>query len=218
MKLYELMDTGIADQLRKTAKGIPNKTQSQPGLNPGEDDIPTTGGPTADAGTNGDAMGGPPMGGGAGGTMGGGMGDPMGAGMGGPPMGGPPMGGGMGGPENAPDPAMQEPADPEAEKQEMKKVDDAVMSQVKDLPFAVDYNHEKTKIGPFEILQMDNSDLSELRTICRNKINRIGYTDRYGLYDDPGVQYYTDMLNYVEHVIVAKNEVARSKNPSKKDD
>lgn len=190
MKLYELQDTSIDDELKKTASSIPSKTDSPPGLNPdgmeGEDSMQEQPGLAGE----------PPMGAGADMGMGGG-GAPMGGGM------------GMGGPTNQPEAPMQEPEDEEQEKLATKKVDDALYSQVKDLPFATDYDHEKTKVGPYEILQMDNSDLAETRNIVRNKINRLTYVDRYGTYDDPNMRYLEDMLNYVEKVIQTKNQISK---------
>lgn len=167
-----------------------------------------SGGAPGAQGMQGGQMGGGAMGGAGGqmgGQMGGGMGDPMGGGMGGG-MGGPPMGGG--GPENAPEAPMQVP-DEEAEA-ETKKVDDSLFTAVKDMPFVTDFSHENSKLGPLEILQKDNTDLAQLRTILRNRINMKTASDQYGLYDDPDMKYYTSMLSFVDQVIQAKNAAAKS--------
>ena len=221
MKLYELANASVDNELQKTGAGIAAKTKSPPGMNPtttepgampGEDgqdpmgdDSMGSGGVSGAPGMQGGQMGGAPMGGAGGqmgGGMGGGMGDPMGGGMGGG-MGGPPMGGA---PSNAPEAPMQVP-DAEAE---TKKVDDSLFTTVKSMPFVTDFSHETSKLGPLEILQKDNADLAQLRTILRNRINMKTASDQYGLYDDPDMKYYQAMLSYVEQVIQAKNAQAKA--------
>ena len=105
---------------------------------------------------------------------------------------------------------MQTAEDPEESEKASKEVDDALFAQVKNLPFAVDFDHKKSKVGPYDILQMDNAELSQTRNIVKNNMAKMQYTDRYGLYDDPGMKYYTAMLSYVEAVINAKNQLAKA--------
>ena len=200
MKLFELLDSSMEDQLKKTGAGIADKTESPPGLQDGQ--VNTAGGLGPDGepmepGTEEGGMEGAPGAAGTDPLAGGGMGGDMGGGFGGGDM-------------NAPESPMQTPEDPEKIEKATKEVDDALFSQVKNLPFAVDFDHKKPKVGPYDILQMDNAELAQTRNIVKNNMAKMQYTDRYGLYDDPGMKYYTAMLSYVEAVINAKNQLAKA--------
>lgn len=112
-----------------------------------------------------------------------------------------------GGPTNSPEAPMQVPGDDEAE---TKKVDDSLFTAVKGMPFVTDFSHDNSKLGPLEIIQKDNADLAQLRTILRNRINMKTASDQYGLYDDPDMKYYQAMASYVDQVIQAKNQAAKA--------
>ena len=87
----------------------------------------------------------------------------------------------------------------------LKKVDSALVTATKRLNYASDYNHDpKDKIHPYRILQMEMSELENLRNIARNKMNMIAMDGKFGAYADPGSAFYRDLINYVENVIDTK--------------
>ena len=107
---------------------------------------------------------------------------------------------------NQPDiPTDAEETEEELDQAMLKKVDSALMTATKKLSYANDYTHdEKSKIHPFRILQMEMGELENLRNIARNKMNMITLDGNFGAYSDPGMNFYRDLINYVENVIDSK--------------
>lgn len=183
--LKELQTAAIDQELEKVASGI------------GQANAARTGDQTqADMGMA-DPMGGQP-----------GMGaDPMGGDMGAPPMGGMDP--------NMPDPALVGmPGGEQEEELETKKIDTAILNQVKGMNLW-GYNFKKgnDKISPEKIVQMNLDDLSQLRNIAINKINTLSAENSVGTYANPEYKWYEDLRNFTDKVLDLKK---RSDKPVQK--
>ena len=187
MKLYELDAAGIDRELEKTSQGIGQTTAARQGS------------PVADGGLTND----PGMGSG----MGTAPGEP--APGGGDPLGAP--GPGLEPPQNAPEDALGGvPDDLGDEQEEVKKINDALLTAVQGMPYVDEYEHDdNSKIAPEKILQMNFDELSHLRTLVTNKINMISLHDKVGMYDDPGVKWYQDLRDFVDKVFSMKKRADR---------
>ncbi len=193
MKLYELDATGIDRELEKTAQGI---GQTQDAL---QGDTSPMGGLNEPDATDGELAGNLDTSGGA--IPGGGLGD---AGLGGGL-------GGAGGIPNTPDPNLGGiPGDIEAEQEEVKKINDALVAAVSGMPYVDEYDHdENSKITPEKIMQMNIDDLTHLRNLATNKINMISLHDKVGMYDDPGVKWYHHLRDFTDKVLSMKKKADR---------
>lgn len=137
-------------------------------------------------------------------------------------MGGGDLGGDLGGlddqanPLNQPEgagPGMDD-TDEELTQRNLKKVDDFIIAAMKNAPYATEYQHdEASRISPFAILAMNNEQLSNLRLLVRNKINNESLSDRFGLYDDPGMKFYIDLLSYVDKTIQLRKKTHKQVDP-----
>lgn len=113
----------------------------------------------------------------------------------------------LGGEEpNMPDPGMlDDPSADEIEIAKTKKIDSYVVASIKGHPYISDYRHRSnSKISPDKIIQMDMDQLVQLRNLVRNKISLNSINDQFGLYDDPGMKFYQDMISFVEKIIDGK--------------
>ena len=112
------------------------------------------------------------------------------------------------------DPSMEQPEEEDPEEQELndrleKKVDDAVRSAVKGHGYITDYRHqESSKIHPFALMTLETNELMNVRRIVRNKMGMETMDDRIGTYDDPQVQFYQDMLSFLDKIIDIKKRNA----------
>lgn len=143
----------------------------------------------------------------------GGMGGDMGmGGLGGGGMGGDPMGPPGDNPVENPD---QEAAQQEWDETLKKKIDQFLITSMQAHPYARNWRHKDgSKTNPLSILSMDNSDLTTLRNIARNKIAMMTMQDQLGTYDDPQMKYLTELYSFVEKVIQLKNQKAAENKPT----
>lgn len=110
-------------------------------------------------------------------------------------------------PQGAIDSDTSQPIEPDEDEEPPKKVDSYLVASTKNHPFVTDYDwKEDERLNPYKILQMDLAQLNSLRTLVRTKINMKSYTDQVGLYDDPGMKFYQDLMSFVEKVIGFKKK------------
>ncbi len=113
----------------------------------------------------------------------------------------------MGGPENAPDGPMSNAPPPEPEPPQ-NPVDSALMAKVQNHDYIQGYSHtdENAKTDPVTIMNLDMSELSDLRKRIRVHMDRIGMADRVGSYSDPDTKAAQDMLSFVDIVMMHKKQ------------
>lgn len=102
--------------------------------------------------------------------------------------------------QNQPDPAggMEPPSD----EPDVKPIDSGLMASTKGLPYATEYSFEDdSKLNPVVIMGMAVGELQNLRNLVRTKINMKTVSDEYGLYDNPEMKFYQDLLTFVERTM-----------------
>lgn len=108
-------------------------------------------------------------------------------------------------------PAGSEPQNPELDNSNAEPIDDALLAQLKGMPFATKYNfNPKMKITPMKIAAMGLEDLSNLRETVRFKMQNIMMQNQVGLDDDPTIEYCTDLLRFVNTAMAFKRQNAAS--------
>ena len=111
------------------------------------------------------------------------------------------------GDENAqpelPQGAQGEP--PELDNQNPQPIDDALLAQIKNLPYATKWDQkDKSPISPLKIAGMQLADLSNLKNMVRYKIQLTTMKNSVGSDDDPAMEYYGDLLKFVNTVMAFK--------------
>lgn len=106
----------------------------------------------------------------------------------------------------AADPALgTDPTDAEQDEALMKKVDATLVAAVKGHKYAKGYRHpDNSKIHPYKILSMTIDELNQLRTMARNKANIDTFNGEMGVYDNPAIKFFQDLISYVDKVIEVK--------------
>lgn len=105
------------------------------------------------------------------------------------------------GDENAA-PEPQSPTQPpELDDDNVKPVDDALLAQVKHLPYTSKYDFDdNSPLNPIAIMQMQPQDLSHLRNQVRYKMQVVGLKDQIGLDDNRMIEYCNDLLRFIDVV------------------
>lgn len=94
---------------------------------------------------------------------------------------------------------------PELDDQNVQPIDDALLQQVKNLPYVTKYNvKDKSPLSPMKISGMQVQDLSSLKDMVRFKIQNTMMKNQVGLADDPDMEYYSDLLRFVNTVMTFK--------------
>lgn len=105
--------------------------------------------------------------------------------------------------------AMPEPEDggqedPEFDDQNVKPLDDALMSQIKSLPYATKYEFDdKSPLNPIRIAGMEIADLSNLANTVKVKMQNEMMKNPLG-YDDDTIGYCNDLLRFINVVMKFK--------------
>lgn len=118
---------------------------------------------------------------------------------------------------NQPQAPMQAAADPmggmdDAEQDDTpKKVDPYLVAAVKGMPYVNDYQFDdEDKIAPYNLLQRSYDELMKVRNLVRAKINMKTMNDQFGLYDDPTMKFYQDLISFVEKTMGIKKKMDKS--------
>ena len=116
-----------------------------------------------------------------------------------------------------PDPEMgTEMSDEEQDEMLMQKVDAALVDVAKGHPYVKSYKHpDNSKIHPYKILTMQMDELQQLRTMARNKANMEGFNDEPGVYTNPDIKFFQDLVSFVDHVIETMKSVTKPANDKK---
>ncbi len=91
---------------------------------------------------------------------------------------------------------------PELDNQETKPLDDALLSQVKGLPYTTKYDYDdNSPLNPLKIAGMQLQDLSSLKDQVRFKMQQTMMKNQVGLDDDPMIEYCADLLKFINTVM-----------------
>lgn len=111
-----------------------------------------------------------------------------------------------------PDPNMPPGMDeePDTEEEQPKKVDPYLVAAVKGMPYVNDYKFDDdSKIAPYNLLQRSFGELMKVRGLVRAKINMKTMNDQFGLYDDPVMKFYQDMMAFIEKSMMIKKKMEK---------
>lgn len=107
------------------------------------------------------------------------------------------------------DPSPEPTEDEEREENMSKPIDSGLLSAVQNLPYVSRYNHESSQnTHPMNLLTLDVSDMEKVRNRARNEIASKTMTDAYGLYDDPELRFWQDLVSFMERAITAKRKIS----------
>jgi hypothetical protein len=102
-------------------------------------------------------------------------------------------------------PAGAEGQPEELDNQNVKPIDSALMSQIKNLPYSTRYPwNDNDPLHPLKIAAMSLADLSNLKNMVNYKIQARSIQNRVGLDDDIDMQFYIDLLKLVNTVMKFK--------------
>lgn len=102
-------------------------------------------------------------------------------------------------------PPGAEQTDDEIEELLQKKVDSILIAKTRGHPYIKNYRHEEgSKIHPYKILGMPLDELNQLRTKSRNKLNLETYDGDIGVYDNPDLKFFQDLVSFLDTVIESK--------------
>lgn len=135
-----------------------------------------------------------------------------------------PMQNNQGQQQNVPDDfGMGDEDGDEIDVEKTKQVDNYIVSSTKNMDYVTKYNHkENSKIHPFKLAQMPLDELNQVRGLVKNKISINTFSDNFGLYDDPSMKFYQDMISFVEKLTdlkklaVKQNKERRGEGPKTK--
>lgn len=131
---------------------------------------------------------------------------------------GDPLGGGMDAPDASPDAAMagagMEPEAPPA-----KPVDSALLSRVQGHDYIQNYDHSDPNKPhhPINILNLEAGELSDLRNRIRGELDRTGLADETGQYANQQHTARTQMLAFVDLIMMHKKKKAKDDRTSSSD-
>lgn len=112
-------------------------------------------------------------------------------------------------------PPGSEETDAEQDELLMKKVDNILIAKTSSHPYLKNYKHQdNSKIHPYSILGMQMDELNQLRTMARNKANIETFSGDVGVYDNPDVKFFQDLVSYVDKV----TDIKKSSTKEYKDD
>lgn len=98
-------------------------------------------------------------------------------------------------------PGGSQPDPEELDNNNVKPIDDALLQQIKTQPYVTKYNvKDSSPISPINIAGLQVADLSNLKNMVRYKIQTTVMKNQVGLDDDPAMEYYSDLLRYVNTV------------------
>jgi hypothetical protein len=105
--------------------------------------------------------------------------------------------------KTAPEPVGgQQEMPPELDAGNVKPIDDALLSQIKTLPYTKKYNFkDNDPLNPIKIAGMEVQQLSDLKSKVRLKMQMATTQDGVGLDDDKNMIYYTDLMRIVNTVM-----------------
>ncbi len=102
-------------------------------------------------------------------------------------------------------PSGGEAQDPALDNSNVKPIDSALLSQIKNLSFSTKYDFkDNSPINPLNIAAMSLADLSNLNNMVRWKMQLKTVQDRVGLDDDIDMQFYTDLIKFTNTVMKFK--------------
>lgn len=94
---------------------------------------------------------------------------------------------------------------PELDPNNMKPLDDALIGQIKSLPYVTKNNFDpKSKLAPLKIAAMKIQELSSLKDMVRYKMQMATMSANPGLDDDDTMEYYNDLLRFVNTIMSFK--------------
>jgi hypothetical protein len=112
-------------------------------------------------------------------------------------------------------PAQPDMKQDDSEEEQPKKVDPYLVAAIKGMPYVNEYDFdESNKIAPYNLLQRSYGELIKIRNLIRAKINMKTMSDQYGLYDDPSMKFFQDMISFIEQVMTIKKKADDSKTDS----
>lgn len=98
----------------------------------------------------------------------------------------------------------------------MQKVDQILISATKGHPYSRGYQHQdSSKIHPYKILGMNMDELNQLRTMARNKANIETFNGELGVYDNPDIKFFQDLVSFVDKVIEVKKSSTKEYSDTK---
>jgi hypothetical protein len=90
---------------------------------------------------------------------------------------------------------------PSLDHSNVKPIDSALLGQIKNLPFATKYQFDdNAPLNPLNIAAMSLADLMNLKNMVRFKIQQRSMQDRVGQDDDIDMQFYSDLLKFINTV------------------
>ncbi len=102
-------------------------------------------------------------------------------------------------------PGGEQSEPPELDNQNTQPIDDALLTQIKSLPYTTKYNFDdKSPLNPLKIAGMQVQDLSALEKQILYKMQMTTMKNQVGLDDDPMIEYCTDLLKFVHTVSAFK--------------
>lgn len=117
-----------------------------------------------------------------------------------PPAGAEPM---PGPGDNIPPPPPED-ADPLAD---MDPVEPELLAAVKSHPYVANYNHDEEKpTHPMRLLGLSAKGLEQARTAVTTKMGLTTLSNKVGLYDDPGMKFYIDLMSFIDRVLQHKKQ------------
>lgn len=100
---------------------------------------------------------------------------------------------------------------PELDSQNVQPIDDALLQQIKNQAYVTKYDvKDNSPISPLKIAGMQLPDLANLRNMVRFKIQSTMMKHQIGLDDDPAMEYYSDLLRFVNTVMTFKTSDTKS--------
>jgi len=101
-------------------------------------------------------------------------------------------------------PSGAEAEPPELDQQNVKPIDSALMSQIKNLPYTKYPFPENGKLAPLKIAAMSLADLSNLKNMTRYKIQAKSLSGDFGSNDSIDLKFYNDLIDFTNTVMKFK--------------
>jgi hypothetical protein len=100
---------------------------------------------------------------------------------------------------------------PELDNQNTKPIDDALLGQIKNLPYATKYNFDdKSPLNPLKIAGMQLQDLSSLKNQVEYKLQFATIKNQVGNFDNDLIEYCNDLLKFINTVTTFKTSSTAS--------
>lgn len=93
-----------------------------------------------------------------------------------------------------------------------EEIDGDLVGQLKDQSYVKDYNHDndKSPVSPIKIAGMAIDSLYQLKNQVRFQLNKLTLSDDSGISDDSNLEFYQDLMAYVNAVIEYRKTEIRS--------